>query len=470
MTESRSDDLALADLGYAPLLPFSAWQNCEVPIGRWDGHRKSLHDATKGVSEKHFRRALDIVKRAAAIETGAIEGLYEVDQGFTITAATGTAAFAAALEKKEHKTRAYIESQLRAYDFVLDIATQARPIAEAWIRELHQVICGEGATYSVETEVGRQERPLPLGVYKQDPNHVKLPSGAIHSYAPVNETAPEMERLVTELRSDAFAGAHPVLQAAYAHYGLVWIHPFADGNGRVARALASVFSYRAESIPILITAEQKRIYLGALRAADSGDRQTFVLFVLERFIDTMRLIEESVRAAALPTLDEVVGSLHATYITPGGYDHVLIDEAAYRLLDSFNRTLTDRLKELSSQRMRFDLRVDNEVGPGPEGFRPTLISGPRRTILRLTSLPPAELVVERAHVLYVPKRAAELDVIRIATGNAHIDVAIGDVIATSPLPLSVEMRLRIFADRVLADHLDELHRQVRKRLEKKGYG
>jgi Fic family protein len=94
-----------------------------------------------------------------------------------------------------------------------------------------------------------------------------------------------MARLVGELRSDAFLAANPVLQAAYAHYGLVVIHPFADGNGRVARALASAFTYRAISMPIVILSEQKNAYLNALEGADNGDYQVFVDFMLARSLE-----------------------------------------------------------------------------------------------------------------------------------------------------------------------------------------
>ena len=37
---------------------------------------------------------------------------------------------------------------------------------------------------------------------------------------------------------------HPVLKSGIIHYELVRIHPFVDGNGRVARALASVILYQ----------------------------------------------------------------------------------------------------------------------------------------------------------------------------------------------------------------------------------
>jgi Fic family protein len=62
--------------------------------------------------------------------------------------------------------------------------------------------------------------------------------GTIHAYAPVEVTGPEMHRLINELQTTEFEEADYVLQASYAHYALVSIDPFADGNGRVARALA----------------------------------------------------------------------------------------------------------------------------------------------------------------------------------------------------------------------------------------
>ena len=45
---------------------------------------------------------------------------------------------------------------------------------------------------------------------------------------------------------------HPAVQAAYAHYALTAIHPFADGNGRLARTVASVFLMRSAGVPLFL--------------------------------------------------------------------------------------------------------------------------------------------------------------------------------------------------------------------------
>jgi len=54
------------------------------------------------------------------------------------------------------------------------------------------------------------------------------------------DVRPQVERLVGWLNSEDARRMHPVLVAGMVHYELVRIHPFVDGNGRTARALATL--------------------------------------------------------------------------------------------------------------------------------------------------------------------------------------------------------------------------------------
>ena len=63
------------------------------------------------------------------------------------------------------------------------------------------------------------------------------------------------------------SGIDPVLKAGVAHFWFVTIHPFEDGNGRIARAIADMALARAEGAPerfysmsAQIEAERKRYY------------------------------------------------------------------------------------------------------------------------------------------------------------------------------------------------------------------
>jgi Fic family protein len=75
-----------------------------------------------------------------------------------------------------------------------------------------------------------------------------------HGRAKVHYEAPVAGRLDAEMKSfldwfDAAVDTDPVLKAALAHLWFVTIHPFADGNGRIARAIADMALARSEDSP-----------------------------------------------------------------------------------------------------------------------------------------------------------------------------------------------------------------------------
>jgi Fic family protein len=54
-----------------------------------------------------------------------------------------------------------------------------------------------------------------------------------------------MDEFVTWLNSVETLSLHPVRFAALAHYKLVYIHPFSDGNGRTSRLLMNLILMQA---------------------------------------------------------------------------------------------------------------------------------------------------------------------------------------------------------------------------------
>lgn len=361
----QRDDVAAVDALYRPFPDFSSWPRLG-PVQRdlWVRFSAELNDRKRGATPDQLARAVAVAVRAAAIDTGAIEGLYQVDRGFTMSVAFQTLAWEHALGERGEGVRELFEAQLAGYELAIDAVTGKTPLSDAWLRSLHEQICAPQARYRVLTPMGWQEQALQRGHYKAFPNHVRLADGSYHAYAPVADVAPEMRRLFDQLRTPAFAEAHPVEQTTYTHYALTAVHPFADGNGRVARALGSVYLYKDLSIPLVIYANQRAAYFDSLARADEGDPGPWLGFITDRGIDTMQLIEETLRTAAGSQPEEVAESFVALH-SPA---EERLQSVAWRLLvEVQNRWI--RAADVVPQLGAYTDRTQLSHQPRPYGYR-----------------------------------------------------------------------------------------------------
>lgn len=361
------EDLLRLDAEYQGFPPFNQWPTVDdFDAGLWDHFVDKLQAARREGPPEDFAVASEIVIRAAAFDTGALEGLYSTDRGTTISVATEAPGWQRVVEAKDPTALPLFEAQLRTYQDVLAATQRGQPVTEAWIRALHAELCEPQETYRVETAHGPQEHPLPKGSYKTAPNHVRLPNGGLHPYAPVNATASEMQRLVEEMRSEPFAHAHPVLQASYSHFALAAIHPFADGNGRVARALASAWFYWSIGVPLAVFAQQRDEYLDALEAADGGDLEPFVRFVLERGSDAVGLMLEWVRTRRAPDPETIARDLARLLAGQGGVDLAELDETGVRLRELVGSEVERQVGQLHLPRtVTVQRTLSSGVPPAP---------------------------------------------------------------------------------------------------------
>ncbi|KAL9834349.1 LOW QUALITY PROTEIN: protein adenylyltransferase FICD [Geothlypis trichas] len=89
----------------------------------------------------------------------------------------------------------------------------------------------------------------------------------------------QMEEFVQWMNSEDASSLHPVEFAALAHYKLVYIHPFVDGNGRTSRLLMNLILMQAGYPPITIRKEQRAEYYHVLEVANEGDVRPFIRFI-----------------------------------------------------------------------------------------------------------------------------------------------------------------------------------------------
>jgi len=231
---------------------------------------------------KQLRDFSERLSREWAIETGIIEDLYDIERGVTLTLIER--GFQAELlgHGSTNKPRDYVLQLLRdhqdALEGVFDFVARKRSLSTSDIKELHAALVRSQTHSDALDPSGRSIKvALIKGDWKTQTNYPER-EGAVYTYCPPEHVASEMDRLIaiyTEYTGEAVDAA---VRAAWLHHRFTQIHPFQDGNGRVARALASLVLVQAGLFPLVVTRDERGIYVEALEAADRGKLAPLVQF------------------------------------------------------------------------------------------------------------------------------------------------------------------------------------------------
>ncbi|SBW05765.1 Fic family protein [uncultured Dysgonomonas sp.] len=208
--------------------------------------------------------------------------------------------------KGNHELRELEE--MKAHDVALmmiksEAAEKDKPLTEKFIKDLNQTILVRNFWKDAITPDGQStRREIQVGEYKKYPNSVIQSNGEIFEYASPQETPMLMGDLVKWYNEEAEKKEFsPVELAAILHYRYIRIHPFDDGNGRVARLLVNYVLYKNDLPPIIIKTAEKREYLRALQQADAGDLRAFVNYMMQQSAWSLDL---SVKAAKGEQIEE----------------------------------------------------------------------------------------------------------------------------------------------------------------------
>ena len=472
-TDAEFDDIVQnAQHHYQPFPPFSEWPPLSPMQDRiWDDAKRRVEQSRKAASKATIEQIAEELLRLAAVDTGALEGLYEVDREFTVSVAVEEAAWQSIGLVKGKPVEELIHAQRDAFALVLDAATNSTPTSEVLVRQLHEQVCRTQSHYVVHTAAGPQEQLLPKGEYKRTPNYPRKPNGEVFVYAPPEETKREMGRLVDELATAAFAQAPPAVQAAYAHHAFVTIHPFADGNGRVARLLAAVYLLRAISIPLLIWRDKKDAYLDALSAADTGNLQAFNRFVFDCAVDAGNYFSSKLNAAssgrllrtAADRVEELLrgrtGLPHAELQAIGAR----IFEAAIAALDKVreNVTLPEEVVWESSGRNGVSRHRDGYRALNPqsnEAWQITIhCSQPVAVAVHVTVLP---------YVANAPESSFDFAVDAVRDRVVELGARVSE--SYPSFDAAFENRIRMWAEQVIAMIVSDFSRELETTLRRSG--
>jgi Fic family protein len=250
-----------------------SWQDLSIPelsslarVWAEQHHRLKESQAVKEFNER--------LRREWAIETGILERLYTIDRGITqllIEQGIDAALIPhTATNRPVGEVVRILGDHCGALEGMFEFVANRRELTLSYIRELHQMIARHQEYVEGIDQFGTPVKlKLLRGEWKKQSNNPTRPNGSIYEYCPPLQVAGEMERLI-ELHN-SHKNVPPETSAAWLHHRFTQIHPFQDGNGRIARALATIVFLQAGWFPLIINRDQRSDYIAALEAADFGD-------------------------------------------------------------------------------------------------------------------------------------------------------------------------------------------------------
>lgn len=274
----------------------------------WTAEKERL-DA-KSVEDFNARLA-----REWAIETGIIENVYTLTRGIT-QALIERGIDSAYIPHDASDTDSELVARIiQAHADVLEglfaFVTGERELSTGYIKELHAALLRHQEKIVVFDQFGKPfETQLEKGLYKRLPNNPNRADGTVHEYAPPEHVSSEMDRLIAFYQQHDQHKIPPHAGAAWIHHTFTQIHPFQEGNGRVARALASLVFIERGFFPLVVNRDDRDRYIAALEAADHDDLSHLVrLFSQIQKRSLTKAISGAVDTTPVTTVE---GALNAT--------------------------------------------------------------------------------------------------------------------------------------------------------------
>lgn len=185
------------------------------------------------------------------------------------------------------------------------IAGQEIPITESLIKEFHRLILAEPFDdYRKEIQPGK---------YKETDNYLYNYRGERVDFCLPDEVPKKLNELINwtnntiepPKRSKRKYDVHPLLIAARFHYEFINIHPFHDGNGRLARIFMNLILMQCGYPPIIVNKDLKDQYYRAIEDSRERGMEVLAEFLGEQLIKSQELYLKAARGESIEEPDDL---------------------------------------------------------------------------------------------------------------------------------------------------------------------
>lgn len=178
-------------------------------------------------------------------------------------------------------------------------------ITEKLIKEFHQMILVEPYT-DEHTEISP-------GEWKTIPNYLYSTTGERIDFEPPEDVPVLMNELINWLnnhisppkRKKKKYDLHPLLIAAGFHTQFIQIHPFGDGNGRMARILTNLILMICGYVPAIIKLDTRTNYYTAINISSLDSPEALATFIGNELIQSMELAIQAAKGENIEELDDI---------------------------------------------------------------------------------------------------------------------------------------------------------------------
>lgn len=318
--------------------------NLQVTLQNITDKKKELQQL-RPLSADHLKNLAEWFKVELTYNSNAIEGNTLNRRETALVIEKGVTAKGKTLTEHLEAT-----NHAEAIDYVKDLAANTKRVdlTKQDVMNIHKLILQK-----IDDENAGKYRAIPVAIAGSD---VELPDAL---------KVPElMEEFFVWLKGKI--NTHPVIIAADAHYKLVRVHPFVDGNGRTARLLMNLLLMQANYPVTVIGNDKREDYINALEKAhttnDLSDFYSLVIKAVDSSLDVYlgnkkpRGVKEErlLKIGELARSSDVPTSTIRFWTNEGLLKVAKTTEGDYRWFNESSLDTVKKIKELQAQRLTID--------------------------------------------------------------------------------------------------------------------